>query len=244
MGERVPVTKEELEEHLANQIYFIKRSSKLFDGGNHQEALAISVNLRLLLSDKGSNRPLLRQLGLSARPFLNTGLTNFEGNKASWHGLLHVAIGPQEVRFYAPLGSAPFTEFLPFGDWWHKPVLIDASGRLFTREDLVLSVADQEGAHVDHAIGQKYADLKRNKFLGVNGIIGGQEFNLEYAAHHSIRQIAYETLKTIDPEFVDRHVSDGSLEIFGAGIITSKVELDPRELTDSLLRQVGLSPKK
>jgi hypothetical protein len=53
-------------------------------------------------------------------------------------------------------------------DWWHDPVLTDADGAAFSREDLVLLVANKDGgAHVDRTLPPEYAALTRNNSIGV-----------------------------------------------------------------------------
>jgi hypothetical protein len=84
-----------------------------------------------------------------------------------------------------------------FEDWWRRPILTDQPGNRFSRADLVLSVADQDGgAHIDMALNEKYRQLSRDNSLGLR-----QSRQLPIAnsvAHASIRHIAEELLQTIE----------------------------------------------
>ena len=50
--------------------------------------------------------------------------------------------------------------FAPVREWWTNPVMRDFEGRFFSRADLVLSVANQDGgAHVDPILDPPYHAL-------------------------------------------------------------------------------------
>ncbi|MDQ0678907.1 hypothetical protein QFZ30_002289 [Arthrobacter pascens] len=56
---------------------------------------------------------------------------------------------------------------LSFDRWWTQTV-VNAMGRKFTRSDLVLATANQDGgAHVDPGVDKDYYDLTRLNALGI-----------------------------------------------------------------------------
>lgn len=127
------------------------------------------------------------------------------------------------VGYTAPLGDLPVERVQPphaFVDWWNAGVLNDQKGHAFTRRDLVLTVADQDGgAHVDATLNEAYAQLTRENSLqhtwgrneeggigfmgfviGDAPVIGEAPVNSIALAH--VRQIAWETLDTLHRHLV------------------------------------------
>lgn len=91
-----------------------------------------------------------------------------------------------------------------FDDWWNKIVLVDAKHKsILTRKDVVLTVANQDGgAHIDPNLNEAYADLTRFNGLGYHVIVNGKEQKFIVGPElASIRQIAYEVLKSLKDEF-------------------------------------------
>ena len=73
--------------------------------------------------------------------------------------------GGNAIAFFddSPPGTSGYVKFT---EYWSSTVL-DAGGQSFTREDLVKSVANQDGgAHVDPSLDEKYANLSRNDSFG------------------------------------------------------------------------------
>ncbi len=105
---------------------------------------------------------------------------------------------------YEPLCYDPSLRrdlFRPFGDWWTRLVIRDAEGNRFSRENLVLAVADQDGgAHVDSEIDENYAKLSRLHSLGFTFSKGGAEPKqwTENPVPVALRQIAAEVLWSLE----------------------------------------------
>jgi hypothetical protein len=70
---------------------------------------------------------------------------------------------------------------------------------VFTRKDLVLSIANQDGgAHVDPQLDEDYAGLTRKNSIGWVAEIDGKIIpNESNPALASIRQIAYKVLESL-----------------------------------------------
>jgi hypothetical protein len=83
-----------------------------------------------------------------------------------------VSYVPARAGGVDPLRNHPLTSFV---DWWRLPVL--ESHVTFTRAEFVLDVANQEGAHVDAKLNEKYARLTRQNALGVTTHAGGPPAN-------------------------------------------------------------------
>jgi hypothetical protein len=84
-----------------------------------------------------------------------------------------------------------------FIDWWERTILTDQQGNTFSRADLVLSVAEQDGGtHIDAVVNEKYRQLTRENSLGLQ-----ESRDLPIAnsvALASVRHMAEERLETIE----------------------------------------------
>jgi hypothetical protein len=93
----------------------------------------------------------------------------------------------------------------PFNKWWEEVVIKDKTGTLFSRRDLVLAMANQEGgAHVDPHLDEQYARLTRFNSQGWRvrtvGTVRPPDNSLVAA---NVRQIAHEVLVSIEQSFPD-----------------------------------------
>jgi hypothetical protein len=152
-----------------------------YDEGREHFAYSIAVEIRVFVHDTfdRQGRPrstsLLTHLGLKhSLGFVDWGPPEAPpGALVMGAGLctLRMEAGPDGGRLsYVPACADvemnserrhPPTSFI---DWWQLPVL--ETPLRFTRAELVLDVANQEGAHVDAALGEKYAQLTRGPGLG------------------------------------------------------------------------------
>lgn len=126
----------------------------------------------------------------------------------SYFGLLakevNVLDGKELVK-YAPLClHNNFDSYLPrcpkldFEDWWHKEIYKDGRGTVFSRKDLVTFVANHDGyAHIEEGVDIKYQSFKDANILD-NFINSNKKEKVNLATLASIRQIAFETLMTLN----------------------------------------------
>ncbi len=218
-------TKDELLEHFQEQLSFLKSSIEAFDNGNIGESKRIASALRLLLHDTRNSHSLMKQLVYKDKiKYFDTANNWDEENLVSHFGLVALNIKSDEneklVRFLPKLEPKK-KKLFNFRIWWEKIVIVDTKKNKFSRKDIVLTVADQDGgAHVDPKIHKGYADLTRLGSIGVNykideeGIglsmqmmedhIGKQNSDnegfipLEDIVAYSIRQIAFEFMESIE----------------------------------------------
>jgi len=190
--------------HLAEQLDFLRSSMTAYDGGAEHEAKRLSTTLRLLVHNTKRQTSLLRHLGVQDRlGWIDRGPPEPPRNAI----VIAFGVCVVESRFdtgrtrYEPAMRqlAPDRMHPPvsFEDWWRRTILTDQPGNTFSRADLVLSVADQDGgAHIDSALNEKYRQLSRDNSLGLR-----QSQQLPIAngvVHASIRHIAEELLQTIE----------------------------------------------
>lgn len=146
------------------------RSSTDFDAGWENEAKRISVALRILLHDRGRNsQSLLGQLGYKDQmQFVDSGirkqhivnlLTIPENARVQimpeHTGLVVPAIIGNETKFVAPLLRNRFkaqvctamgvVPTIGFEEWWTFPFIEASNQHVYSRYDIVMTMADQDG---------------------------------------------------------------------------------------------------
>lgn len=201
---KVPRTPQEIEQQICRQVRRLKKACNRFDDGDEDEAQQIATILRLLLHHKNSNKALLHQTGaLSRLRFVQTALPRRENDITSFSGLVSIAFGgATPPRYHAVLDSCGFSEPLAFGDWWTTPILIRQDGICHTRADIVLTIAEQDGgAHFDPSLEQKHYEITRENAMSTFGYDNGELCALNGVDIHSLRQIAHELLRTLDPSY-------------------------------------------
>jgi hypothetical protein len=118
--------------------------------------------------------------------------------------LVMMQIGGGGPDYVPLLDGGPFLSGLkPFGLWWNQTVLRDDQRQLFSRKDIILSVANTDGgSHVDPTLSEAYHRLSReNSLAWTLGSPSGQR-PAQNPVPAAIRQIAHETLKSLAPALV------------------------------------------
>lgn len=202
---------EELEKELEIQLRFLVRSAQAFDEGDQTEARRMATTIRLLVHDTRNSKSLLDQLDMKIIGFNDTaGPPNYD-NKIGHLGLLHLRLSSKFSGFVPSYDEGPYQEGLvvSFDYWWKEQVvLIDRRSQEFTRKDLVLSVADQDGgAHLDPIINESYKTLSRDNSIGwisapintplIDVFMGKNTSPANNPVPPCIRQITHELIKSI-----------------------------------------------
>ena len=211
MSQKQSQTEPALRQHLDDQLGFLEQSSASFDRGYEGEAKRLAVSIRVLLHNKGQSKSLLGQLGLKDTLYWDTS-TGFEKGTDLFDITIVVKHFDGVNAKYCPVFDktpVPMVQ-TDFEKWWNTPVIRDAKNQTFTRKDLVLYIADQDGgAHVDPALDTKYAVLSRKNSLGWSYFEGATKKPLSMPERASIRQIAHELLKTLKPDYASPPVLSG-----------------------------------
>lgn len=203
---KINQTKEELENHLQEQLNFLKKSAESFDEGFLEEAKRMSVVIRTLVHDTRNSTSLLKQLNKKDVLFLDTANPYNPNNIISQFCLLSLKITHSGANFSALLDTQEIKK-LEFSKWWNKIIIADKHGQTITRRELILTLANQDGgAHIDPKLDEKYANLFRFNSLDifVNDPHGSQK-PMKSSHLVSARQIAHEVLKTL----IDDYEIDG-----------------------------------
>lgn len=193
---KIPRPLDEHAELLSEQVGFLRRSASAFDEGETSEAKRIAVALRVLLHDTDRSESLLKQMNLKdSLHFLDSAGELDPANLAAGWSLVssrftmtedggrvdyepHRGDGPpirqatpeQQVRALLQGRKIPRAPGfrLTFDAWWEQAVVDDKQGGVFTRKQLVMALANQDGgAHVDPRIEERYHALSRLNSLSI-----------------------------------------------------------------------------
>ncbi|MFP3581350.1 hypothetical protein SB659_17445 [Arthrobacter sp. SIMBA_036] len=188
---RIPRPEGETLEHTRVQFEFLAQSCDAFDSGKEAEGARMATNLRVLLHQRGQSHALLGQCGVMENLWLFDSAGQYPVHDTHSPLALvgvqyEITPGKQIDRaWYIPnLGNVvrqqPNLNFqirellhgrkaprgagfhLRIDDWWKQPVMRDTAGREFSREQLVLFLANTDGgAHVDASLPEDYYALSR-----------------------------------------------------------------------------------
>lgn len=202
---KISQSQEELNQHLKDQLTFLKNSCHVFDLGFENEAKRIAIILRILLSDSKNSKSLLTILGLKQQLPFYTWMSDerrIEERKNKMKGkTLHFRLGimigfsPNGAKFLPRFATVPYFK-VSFDEWWNE--IISKIGDLeLSRGEIILSVADNDGgAHVDKLLKEGYFKFSRNQNVKANQ--GDTEHYLNSPAFVAIRQFAYELEKSFE----------------------------------------------
>jgi hypothetical protein len=205
MSNKVPRTIPELEQELNDQIELLKLDLANYDAGMEIAAKGIAAKLRVLLHDSRTCHSLLGQIGKNVALFHDTSHKFEPGNVFTYSGLITVSALTHNPKYNAPLDNLPqgSDRQIAFDDWWNAVVFLDKEHEEFSRRDLVLTLADQDGgAHVDPEVEKKYYALTRQNTLGWQTQTASGTWKALSNPHYAaVRQIAHEVLKSLVPGY-------------------------------------------
>ena len=197
------LSKQELVQHLKEQIKFLQSSCKLYDTGSEFEAKRMALTLRVLLYDSGNGSSLLGLLHLKKKmQFISTAQPYQSNNFLTQQCLAQMNIGNQGGKFL-PLFNNSRAKLLSCKDWLQEIVMDDSKKNVYRRIQLIKLLANKDGgAHVDEKICDELAPLK-DPYVSAWGVIdsAGMEHPMSNdVVYCSMRQMAYEVLQSLYKE--------------------------------------------
>lgn len=184
-------------------IQSLQSSCDTYDQGNEFAVMDMATRLRVLLHDKNRNVSLFTHMGIKELPFVDSAKEIDVENILPQSCLIYMAPDEEFTYFKCyPILDKNSQKLVPFDSWWNQIVYSD-SEKQFTRSDIVMHIADQDGgAHSDSKISMDYYSFSRKG----NGIITqymvdgqpvGESKYLDNLHFASLRQIAFEVLETL-----------------------------------------------
>ena len=199
---KLPPTTAELEQNLREQIGFLRSSTAHFDQGRESEAKRIASSLYILFVNTGDSPSLLEQMRIRDEIRLpDTAYGDVEGNLAPYMGLVAMKSANYIARQLAFPEDRQFKN-IPFQEWWRKVILDNHKGLVYTREALVIAVAEQDGGiKVASGLDPSYVELARKNGIGWRRECNGGDKPMLGVELHSIREIAWELLDAISRQY-------------------------------------------
>lgn len=179
----------ELKIELDEQIQLIDLAIAAYDRGIVIEAKNLSLRLRLLLHDS-----LLEKLQLK--------------DSLRFYDTSPVGLVMTHTGFTHPIPTLDTyltaSRFLPFNEWWQAPILAINKQEMLTRKDLIMTVADQEGgAHTDISIRNPvYTGISKERRYPYRIFSPERQWIVPDVISPTIRQIAHEVRRTLDPNYI------------------------------------------
>ncbi|WP_141872972.1 hypothetical protein [Microbacterium saperdae] len=189
-------TREELEQHLVDTLEFMQAANERFDAGRVQWAKQLAVHIRLLVHHTKNSHALLEQLDVRTRwGWLDAASDINPRNLAATPGPVAMSIEqpaegqPLIVNYQPDLGSVPSgpgRRLRRFPGWWQRPIVRDLYKNEFTREEIVLAVANKDGgAHVDRRLPARLDNLKNGASLGHLASLDS-DGNMQFGVHANL----------------------------------------------------------
>ncbi|MDH5596502.1 MAG: SEC-C domain-containing protein [Candidatus Peregrinibacteria bacterium] len=195
-----PLTQEDLEKHLTEQIQLLQLSAESFDKGFDAEAKRMAVGIRILLHESKSSHSLLGQLNKLDRQFYASNDADIKDNPFPYSGLVMLKMGIKTEGKYVAMLDDTSNEYkqVSFKEWWEDVIFDDKKGNRLSRKDIIITAANQDGgAHVDPNIEEKYAKLSKDNSMGWTVQKNGKTKAITGIEKVAIRQITHEVLKTL-----------------------------------------------
>lgn len=195
---RIPISNQEILEKLKTTISKIELLCNIYDKGEIDIYLELSVKLRVLFHSTNNCKSLIRLAKLEHISFIDTAHKYSPNNLAGQMGLLAIHMGNKDSGYMA-LKHLNGHKSVDYENWWNgKKVLSDKFKKTFTRKDIICNVADTDGgAHVDPSISIDYNEISRNNSLNwfKTSLENGSQ-SMGNPIPECIRQIAYEVIIT------------------------------------------------
>jgi hypothetical protein len=200
----MPRTRDELLMQLRSQMDALRISSAAYDDGTTSEATRLAAIVYILVHDgKRRTTSLLTQIdALDKMRFMASAPSVDDHNLLFQTNLVIIAFGESATAYLPLLDQGPPIppRWIPFADWWNERVMRDNNlGQTLTRNELVRTLADQEGGrHFDEELrNPAYIKISSQDF-GWKWVTPSGERQINPAAHFAtMRQIAWEIEKSI-----------------------------------------------
>lgn len=195
MGKNYKLSQNQLINQWDEEIETLRNTCKIFDNGDEKMARYLAVILRVLFHETSHSKSLWKQVKQYKNLYFYSlsGIYSPANLLSSWT-LLMMEMGNEGIRYLANF-EAERTYFFTFEDWWNE-IIFDDKQYVYTRKDIVLFVANQDGgAHVDPEIEEKFAKLKYKNSLGWVDQLGNKPLN--NPMYQAIRVMAEEILISI-----------------------------------------------
>ncbi len=146
--------------------------------GNLVHALTIATSIRVLLHETGSSIPLLKRLRTDylSLPIFTTAAPRPQPTPPNVRAVTVMHIAANLMITGGKLSLSPTIniegcEQKTLGRWWTDLGLVVPGGTPLSRKDIILGIANKEGAHVDDEMPRNYRIMLQSKSLRIESTI-------------------------------------------------------------------------
>jgi len=235
-------TKEDLKNQLDDQLNLLQVLADSYDRGNEIVSKSIATSIRVLVHDTDNSHSLLSLLGIKEQKFTDTAIpltVCLERLTGSYCALAGLVVGGRNK--YIPNYDDTSSRSISFTEYWEGVIFVDKDHNTFSRKDIVLSLANQDGgAHVDPKMDINYKKLAKENSLGWKKSINGRSWvDVNGSVSAAIRQIGHEILRTIKADYPIKKAELVPGETLIGGVQIEDLGLDDREI----YKKVGRNEK-
>ena len=200
---RVQVPLTDIQEEFRAQLRFLKKSCAAYDDGDSDEFRRIALSVRVLVYDHGQSKSIIGQLGLEKIAFLSFSPPIDPLNLMTSHPLVGLHWNTQETTYVPLLDQGPtITRSFTFSEWWSEAVFCSPRQISMARSGFILHTANQGGgAHVDPQLDEEFHKIAKANEAGWMCNFGGVEKPLMDIEKACVRQIGFEVLRTLEPQW-------------------------------------------
>ena len=137
-------------------------------------ALTIATSIRALLHETGSSTPLLKRLRTDyfSLPIFTAPIPKPQPTPPNVRAvtIMHIAANLMISGGKISLNPSPTIEGreqITLGRWWTDLGLVVPGGMPLSRRDIILGIANKEGAHVDDDMPRNYRIMLQSKSLRI-----------------------------------------------------------------------------
>lgn len=193
---------------LEDQRHLLRNALTAMGNGDLIAALNVAICIRVLVHETPRCIPLLKTLrpnylDLRIRT-MSTPRPEAYSRFASPMTIMHLPFGvsfsPSEPRIFLKL-DPDMSDYVTcgLGDWWNRPVLKIPGCSPLSRREIVLGVADKEGAHADDDMNENYRRVLESEPLKFND--GTTNLPMINVTRFAVGSAGIELLKMLDDTF-------------------------------------------
>jgi hypothetical protein len=177
--------------------------------GNLVHALTIATSIRVLLHETGSSIPLLKRLRTNylSLPIFTTAAPKPQPTPPNVRAVTVMHIAANLMIAGGKLSLNPMIniedrEQKTIGQWWTDLGFVVPGGTPLCRRDIILGIANKEGAHVDDDMPRNYRIMLQSKSLRIK--INESEYEPVNITKYVCGTAGVELLDCLERNFLDR----------------------------------------
>jgi hypothetical protein len=148
-----------------DQRHILRKAVNGMVSGDLTQALTVATCLRVLMHETGHSKPLLKSLMNNVQNLTIRDRPSIPQNRiVSIPIAARISSSEPHLTLIETVSEAETVE-ITLGAWWERPIARIPNVGEVTRREVILGVANKEGAHVDDDMTVKFRNLLESKFF-------------------------------------------------------------------------------